>query len=200
LIICYNGEKKLIIKKKKSICVYNIWGTVLAIIFPDLRECNLFFEYENFWIEHFMLVIVPIVFIFKKRFLLYPYHTGIGKLINYNYNINDISILTFIAFCAFLVHAIWHSLVLSIVALYSGRNLNYLLSPPPGILQNFGRSYRVVMYCACLLLTILIGGPIVLMGRAYYVKQRRLSNLSNQEKINETPKKNSSKRKSVKLK
>ncbi|KAF9993686.1 hypothetical protein BGZ80_008059 [Entomortierella chlamydospora] len=57
-------------------------------------------------------------------------------------------------FMSFSIFALYHSFILSTISLLKGENLNYLLVPPPGILQSFGKWYRPVMYMFCVLLTL----------------------------------------------
>lgn len=59
-----------------------------------------------------------------------------------------------VALMSFSFFALYHSAILSSMALLRGQNLNYLLMPPPGPLQSFGRWYRPVMYMFCVLLTM----------------------------------------------
>ena len=59
-----------------------------------------------------------------------------------------------VALMSFSFFALYHSAVLSSMALFHGQNLNYLLMPPPGPLQWFGRWYRPVMYAFCVFLTM----------------------------------------------
>ena len=55
---------------------------------------------------------------------------------------------------SFFFNALYHSLVLKTVALAVGKNMNFLLQPPPvGPMMEVGRWYRVAMYCFCCLLT-----------------------------------------------
>lgn len=119
-----------------NIYLHTQWGTLLALFFPDLRGYDLPFEIENFWIEHLLLVIAPVMMIFNNRLAVLP--------------------LSFdIAFVSFVFKATYHSLVLAIVSLYTGRNLNYMLTPPPGPVETFGLFYRPMMYVNSFILTIL---------------------------------------------
>ncbi|KAF8955578.1 hypothetical protein BGZ46_002607 [Entomortierella lignicola] len=55
---------------------------------------------------------------------------------------------------SFSLFALYHSFILSSMALLNGENLNYLLVPPPGPLASFGQWYRPVMYLFCVGLTM----------------------------------------------
>jgi hypothetical protein len=107
---------------------------LLALGFPDLRDYTLHLELFNFWfgefqhfpfkddgfnlrpfieLEHIMLVIVPLYLIYRHKIVVFPLNAK----------------FTMASFC---LKASYHSIVLSPFALMSGRNLNYLLVPPPG--------------------------------------------------------------------
>lgn len=117
-----------------NILIYQSWGVIMAIIAPDLRDSNQFLEKFFFWYEHYILLIIPAYSIYTRRFHIIP-----GNF--------DLTM------ASFFILAVYHSLVLTAISLITATNLNYLLKPPVGILENFGPYYRAVMYCACLPIT-----------------------------------------------
>ena len=143
-----------------NLLVHHCWGTVMALLQPDLRDYAQPFEVQMFWIEHVVLLATPLLLMATQRYrLLAPSWPMI--------------------MASFFGFAAYHSLILAPAAWISGNNLNYLMSPPPGrcltrssgggrgrgltlttgrrpigILEYFGKSYRVVMYCACFLVTV----------------------------------------------
>ncbi|KAF9114976.1 hypothetical protein BGX27_009304 [Mortierella sp. AM989] len=118
-----------------NIYFHIMWGTMLALLSPDLRDYDLFFEVENFYIEHYLLLLAPVYMIWSNRYVIWPVSIDV----------------TFMSFSLF---ALYHSFILSSMALLIGENLNYLLVPPPGPLQAFGKWYRPVMYMFCVGLTM----------------------------------------------
>ncbi|KAF9208151.1 hypothetical protein BGZ49_009625 [Haplosporangium sp. Z 27] len=112
-----------------------MWGTMLALLSPDLRDYNLFLEIENFFVEHYLLLLAPVYMIWSNRYVIWPVSLDV----------------TFMSFSLF---ALYHSFILSSMALLNGENLNYLLVPPPGPLASFGQWYRPVMYLFCVGLTM----------------------------------------------
>ncbi|KNE57352.1 hypothetical protein AMAG_03072 [Allomyces macrogynus ATCC 38327] len=117
-----------------NVYLHTMWGTLLAIFSPDLRDNKQFLEVENFWFEHYALLITPLIITYNNRLVAFPASRDL-------------------ALASFLFKALYHSFVLAPVSLRSGNNLNYLLMPPPGPLQWFGELYRLVMYLFCCLLT-----------------------------------------------
>ncbi|KAF9426452.1 hypothetical protein BGZ94_006497 [Podila epigama] len=118
-----------------NIYFHIMWGTMLALLSPDLRDYDQVFEVENFYIEHYLLLLTPFYMIWSNRYVIWPVSM-------------DVALMSFSFF------ALYHSAILSATALIKGQNLNYLLMPPPGPLQSFGKWYRPVMYAFCVLLTM----------------------------------------------
>ncbi|KAK3810775.1 MAG: TMEM164 family-domain-containing protein [Benniella sp.] len=118
-----------------NIYFHIMWGTMLALLSPDLRDYSLVFEVENFYIEHYLLILVPIYMIWSNRYVIWPVSMNVALM-------------------SFSLFALYHSFILSSMALLKGQNLNYLLVPPPGPLQAFGKWYRPAMYVFCSLLTM----------------------------------------------
>ncbi|KAK3808940.1 MAG: transmembrane protein [Linnemannia elongata] len=96
-----------------NIYFHIMWGTMLALLSPDLRDYDLFFEVENFFIEHYLLLLAPVYMIWSNRYVIWPFSM-------------DVALMSFSLF------ALYHSFILSTMALIKGQNLNYLLMPPPG--------------------------------------------------------------------
>ncbi|ORZ37837.1 transmembrane protein [Catenaria anguillulae PL171] len=117
-----------------NIYLHTVWGTLLAILSPDLRDAKQFLERDNFWFEHWALLITPLIVAWSNRLAIFPPSFDL-------------------AMASFLFKALYHSLVLSAVALRTGNNLNYMLEPPLGPLELFAELYRLVMYLFCCALT-----------------------------------------------
>ncbi|KJE90020.1 hypothetical protein CAOG_001402 [Capsaspora owczarzaki ATCC 30864] len=148
LLLCFWPEKSLKRHVLFHIHIHCLWGALLALVFPDFRDYGMYLEIHFFIMQHLALVIVPLVWVYTGRFpLVSMYGRGFSVTI-----------------FAFFVHALYHSFVLASLALYTGNNLNYLMSPPTGILESFGSFYRPVMYAFCLVLTIIV--RFVVIGTA----------------------------------
>lgn len=119
-----------------NILLCAMWGSWMAILFPDLRDYKLPLEIENFWLEHALIVALPIWFIWTGRFLVFPHSIAFTS-------------------SAFLFNGAFHALVLHTVSLLSGYNLNYQLQPPPvRIVEKMGKSYKWIMYSFTYLVTL----------------------------------------------
>ncbi|KAI8066751.1 TMEM164 family-domain-containing protein [Gongronella butleri] len=116
-----------------NIYYYTLWGAILALIFPDLRDHDMFLEIFNFYLEHVLDIVVPLYLINNPRYVTLAPSPSM-------------------ALFSFFLYAAYHSPVLHVCALWSGLNLNYTLVPPAlDFLIHSGVYYRYVMYSAALL-------------------------------------------------
>lgn len=118
--------------------LYNIYVSyafmpVLAVLFPDLRDYTLPFEVATFFIQHALMIALPVWFARTSRYAVYGERFAACRAYA----------LGTLAFYGFLVP----------LSATLGANLNYMMSPPPGILRGFGRAYRPVqmVFCSVLL-------------------------------------------------
>ncbi|KAG0257072.1 hypothetical protein BG011_004181 [Mortierella polycephala] len=109
--------------------LHYLWATIFALSFPDTTENGLWFVIENFWLEHYLLLLVPIYLIYTGRFVVFP--------LSFSY-----------AVFSYALFSLFHSFVLSGFGLLTGHNLNYMLVPPNSpIMHSFGKYYRLSIYC-----------------------------------------------------
>ncbi|KAF9178075.1 hypothetical protein BGZ50_008096 [Haplosporangium sp. Z 11] len=109
--------------------LHYLWATIIALSFPDTTENGLWFVIENFWLEHYLLLLVPIYLIYTGRFVVFP--------LSFSY-----------AVFSYALFSLFHSFVLSGFGLLTGHNLNYMLVPPNSpIMHSFGKYYRLSIYC-----------------------------------------------------
>jgi hypothetical protein len=127
MVLLVSGTRSMFTHILFNVYLCNVWGTSLALAMPDLRDYHLFFETEMYWIEHWALVLVPVYLAATRRFVVFPVDKHVIAV-------------------AVLGKSMYHSLILGSLALYTGQNLNYMLSPPPGIVQQLGPFYRLAMY------------------------------------------------------
>ncbi|KAI9031036.1 transmembrane protein [Phycomyces nitens] len=94
-----------------NIYLHTMWGAILALVFPDLRDHDMFGEVFNFFLEHILILIVPFYLLSAGRCVLLPASADM-------------------ALFSFFLYAAYHSPLLHILSLSSGYNLNYTLVPP----------------------------------------------------------------------
>ena len=95
---------------------------VVAIATPDLSDLTLPFEVEYFFINHALLLVFPIYWVSSGRVSMLPSN-----------NKNETTLGNFAKWYAFACacFALFYFALVTPVAIYSGINLNYMLSPPP---------------------------------------------------------------------
>jgi hypothetical protein len=107
-----------------NIYLHLIFGTLLGLVAADLSIYTQFFELENWFIQHFLLTLLPL------------YYIGIGR-----YDILSgwgIFLLSYGSL--FLAHVI----IFVPASLLTGLNVNFVMCPPTS-LEQFGSAYRIVM-------------------------------------------------------
>ncbi|KAG2224859.1 hypothetical protein INT45_008041 [Circinella minor] len=137
-----------------NIYLHTLWGAILALIWPDLRDHDMFGEIFNFFMgkllnrhlewmkkdikakrsEHILVLALPFYMVLTRRYVVIPLSLDM-------------------ALFSFFLYAAYHSPVLHVSSLLSGFNLNYALVPPAlTFLIASGRWYRGIMYMSALLL------------------------------------------------
>jgi hypothetical protein len=83
----------------------------LALVLPDYRGLNLPGEILNFWVHHWILLITPIAILWSDQF-------------KHNKSIHFFLL-------AFAFAGLFHFNIMNIGALVTGKNVSYMLFPPP---------------------------------------------------------------------
>ncbi|KAK3814884.1 MAG: TMEM164 family-domain-containing protein [Benniella sp.] len=116
--------------------LHYIWATIFALSFPDTTENGLWLVIENFWLEHYLLLLVPVYLIYTGRFIVFP--------LSFSY-----------AVLSYALISLFHSFILTGCGLLTGQNLNYMLVPPNSpLMHSLGKYYRVTMYGVTFLLCL----------------------------------------------
>ncbi|KAI9484866.1 TMEM164 family-domain-containing protein [Zychaea mexicana] len=117
-----------------NIYLHTLWGAILALIWPDLRDHEMLGEVFNFFMEHVLVLVLPFYMVLSRRYVVMPLSLDM-------------------ALFSFFLYAAYHSPVLHLSSLLSGFNLNYALVPPAlTFLIASGPWYRGIMYFSALLL------------------------------------------------
>ncbi|KAI8640938.1 transmembrane protein [Parasitella parasitica] len=133
-----------------NIYLHTLWGSVLALVFPDLRDHDMLGEVFNFFLEHGLILVLPFYLLTTKRYVVLPL---------------DVNMALF----SFFLYASYHSPLLHAVSLWSGYNINYtLVSPALGFLIVIGHWYRFVMYGSAFILMFITRYVVVeLFSKAF---------------------------------
>lgn len=108
-----------------------LYGTVLALVTPDLRGLSMFGELQTFFIQHAMLLILPAVWIATRRYHLYE---------GFRLSVLNWGIATLIHF----------DLLFGLSVALHG-NINYMLVPPKVWPSRIDATYyRPIMVGVCL--------------------------------------------------
>jgi hypothetical protein len=89
------------------------YGTMAALVWPDIGPSPVFGETASFFVQHWVLTLLPAVWLLRRRFALFR---GARAL----------------AYAWAAVGALHFGLLLPVGAL-TGNNINYMFAPPPGV-------------------------------------------------------------------
>ena len=131
---CYNHTSLVVLYWFPNVFTYRylnhilIWsmGSWQGCIFADTQDKHVIkWDYEHFWVQHYLLVIFPYILLYNNMDYVY-------------YNLNKYSMLV----DTWLL-GVYHFMILQNLCYVSGLNLNYLMLPPPNTpLIKFGKYYR----------------------------------------------------------
>lgn len=126
-----------------------------AIVNPDTSNCTAFGEITLFYVQHFMLIIVPIYYVLTQRLSVISesdeFERNIPSIMSFNMR-------QWLMGCAFKITLYFP--IVSFVNIWSGMNINYMMSPPPGDMVS-GENFRLV--------TIVYLGILFMMDRCVFV-------------------------------
>ena len=132
-----------------ELLVCYLGGAFVALATPDTTDCIMFGEKEFFFFNHIVLPIIPLAYANNGSITL---RTSFSKHLQW----------WGISCCCF---AIFYFSITTVLAVYSGLNLNYMLHPPPGQSLVDGPWYRIVSIGLCALEFALNRGFSYLMER-----------------------------------
>jgi hypothetical protein len=179
-----------------NIYLHTFWGTIAALLFPDLRDHYLLGETFNFFagklsyfggscvnfietechvpaLEHIIILILPFYMAYSGRYLVLPPSTKVAMF-------------------SFMLYGLYHSPLIHVVALKTSININYIFSPPPskcishiiwhpsfpssfrhivGFLIKLGIMYRPFLYLVAMVNMFI--SRYILMGSTLYVLPKR---------------------------
>ncbi|ETW04178.1 hypothetical protein H310_04527 [Aphanomyces invadans] len=129
------------------------WSSDCALIFPDTSDYIYIGDIYNFYIEHYLMLIIPVLLCLSGR---------------YEY-IGSPSWILF----GFTVIALYHAIVLQLACLVTEVNIATLMSPP-SVLRSLGEWYRPAQYGMCFVLhwvhNLSISGAVALVSSSKVLK------------------------------
>ncbi|KAK9701974.1 hypothetical protein K7432_011464 [Basidiobolus ranarum] len=137
-----------------------MWGTIMALLFPDYRSFTVFLEVENFHLEHWIILLSPLYIFYTRKVAVWRPSVS----------------MTLAAYC---FYGIYNGTILLPLSLIYGQNVNYHLTPPVQLLPIFGKYYRLGMNFVCLPVTFLMRW--VFVSLAFKLTPRaKIAHLKNQ--------------------
>jgi hypothetical protein len=147
-----------------------LFSAAIALATPDTSNSTMFFEIPYFYIQHVTLLVLPLVWIQRRRFHLYG---GVGPF------------LLLWGFNFFFLHYI----VFFGMGLVFEKNVNYMFVPPRPLVALLSphplllRYYRTVMGLLCLVLTMLSRFVVVELWLRLTAPKRVHSSSSSEHKL-----------------
>lgn len=141
-------------------CIVQVFITwivlpISAIANPDTSNCLAFGETTMFYVHHSVLIFIPLYYVFTGRISAVSSDGAGGNfktLVIFNIN-------NWLMGSAFKV--LFYFSIISFINVWSGKNINYMMSPPPGMDVVSGENFR--------LFTILYLGILFMVGRGLVV-------------------------------
>ena len=112
-----------------------LMSVVIAIVTPETDDCTLLGEYEFYWFNHFVLLVLPLAYVINGSVSCFP--SEASKCSTLIYNVYW-WLFSCIMFCIFYFGPV------TIMAISTGLNLNFMLHPPHDHFLLKGQSFRLV--------------------------------------------------------
>ena len=113
-----------------------VFGALFALATPDTRGLDLPFEKLYFFVQHGLLLLLPAVWIARRRFpLVEDWRAWV---------------------CCWAGMTLVHWDVFAAANLLTGHNVNYMMVPPQGPVEAAGKAFRPFMIVVCLVVSRLM--------------------------------------------
>jgi len=119
-----------------------LFSVIIAIVTPETEDCTQFGEYEFYWLNHLLLLILPLLYIKNGSTSCFP-----PKKSSDGHSTTTQEVLVYNAYWwlfSCVVFYIFYFGPVTILSLYSGLNLNFMLHPPHDHFILKGESFRLV--------------------------------------------------------
>jgi len=128
---------------------------IAAIAKPDTSNCTAFGEAAMFYVHHSILIFMPVYYVLTERVSAVAGSDDVGGSLQILVSFNTRYWLMGSA-----LKCIFYFSIVSLINVWSGKNINYMMSPPPGDMVS-GDNFR--------LFTILYLGILFMAGRGLVV-------------------------------
>jgi len=135
-----------------------IFSVIIAIVTPETGDCTRFGEYEFYWFNHFILLILPLLYINNGSISCFPPRKS-------SYDGRPTTTREVLVYNAYwwlfscLVFYLFYFVPVTIMSVHSGLNLNFMLHPPHDHFILKGESFRLVattLLAACYIFSRLL--------------------------------------------
>mmetsp|Transcript_27338 Transcript_27338/g.45215 ORF Transcript_27338/g.45215 Transcript_27338/m.45215 type:complete len:334 (-) Transcript_27338:83-1084(-) len=149
-----------------------IMSVIIAIVTPETDDCILFGEYAFYWFNHILLLVLPAAYVANGSVSCFP------QSMSSTTKHTPISTWTFNTLwwqfsCA--VFSVFYFIPVTLLAVYSGLNLNFMLHPPHDHFALQGQWFRLI---AVAMLAVLFGvsRALVLWAESSFMVQGNKNN------------------------
>jgi hypothetical protein len=145
-----------------------IMSVIIAIVTPETDDCILLGEYEFYWFNHILLLLLPAAYVANGSVSCFPQQSSKNKTTTvWNFNV-----LWWQFSCA--VMAIFYFIPVTLLAIVSGLNLNFMMHPPHDHFALKGKWFRLV---AVSMLAVLFGvsRALVLWMERFFNQKKKSS-------------------------
>lgn len=112
-----------------------LMSVVIAIVTPETGDCTAPGEYEFYWFNHFVLLLLPLTYVVNGSVSCYPSEASQCSTLTYN---------AYWWLFSCIIFYVFYFGPVTIIAISSGLNLNFMLHPPNDHFLLKGQNFRLV--------------------------------------------------------
>jgi hypothetical protein len=117
--------------------IYIVWPQIMAVIFPDTTGYSCDIEMYLYWVQHTLLIVIPLYTLVMRTERLWPYSWRTH-------------------FTCFAIATLTQHNVLTLCSIMSGKNINFMLCPPKiAAIRAAGEYYRPVTHVVAFVLKLI---------------------------------------------
>ena len=112
-----------------------LMSVVIAIVTPETDDCTALGEFEFYWFNHFVLLVLPLAYVLNGSVSCFPSKASQCSVLAYN---------TYWWLFSCILFYIFYFGPVTIMAISTGLNLNFMLHPPHDHFLLKGGNFRLV--------------------------------------------------------